>query len=267
MLHYVTSATRSSGTETNFVHEMRIPADHDTISLVSALFPKSIYTIQEGRNEFLLGATTYTVPEGSYGVLQLAAELNVLVGSGFCTFSNRLGKFTFTSAEPTLSFPATSLLHPLLGFAYNSTNAFAAGTLQSARVVEFQSLGQCNVTCNAVTDLSAASYDSLIASFPCATSPDYAWISWLNPDIERTGKPLARQSAGTLATSTIRFALLDEDSAPIDLHGLGVTLVLRTWKHESLVDEVRKLTRTVSDLAAYIVERDRLRALPGPAKN
>lgn len=266
-LHYVSSKTCiHMDRTTSFSHELRLDPSHNRISLISCSFPKVSYTVDTPSNRFALDATVFELPIGCYSARELCVELCLLVAvPGFATLNARLGMIAFTHpTAATLSFPADSLLHNLMGFEAGSVNSFVGGTLLSTNIIELQPVSLVHVTCSVVEDGSGAVYDNLLQCFPVNDHGDFAWVNHVNPDVEATSKRLVRQNQTGLAIVPVWFAFYDEDSRLLNLRGLPVFLQVRTWAHHDLHADLVLLQKQLRAFVDYVIQRDKYERMRQP---
>jgi hypothetical protein len=240
MLHTVSSEDRLSGSSTDFVTEMRIPSEHTTAALVSIQFPKSYYLIHEGKNQFMIGSTTYSIDEGNYSLTELLTSLNTKIAPNSVEYLKRISKLKFYSSQSTLQFPASSELHTVFGFDRSSVYNFITGSLTAPHIINLNSISNVYITSDMCTDMSAGSYGSQLHAF-AVVQPDLSIVDHTNPHID-IGKRLAfGKSAGLseFLTITPRFKILDQNGSVIDLNGHNVTMIIKTFREDRTHDLLR----------------------------
>lgn len=243
MLHHISSYQREDGDINNFRQTIKIPANHNRISLVSCSIPKSYYLIMDGHNTFLLDTVQYTLTPGNYSVKTFTTAINALISPASIAFSEITAKFTLTSTtRSVLSFPPDSQVAGVWGFAPGSVNSIVATKLTSTQVCNFQSVSTIYITSSLVAD-KVQRFSEILFTLPVSGSSDWSFISFDNPCVIETAKFCSLASAGdntSLLNLPVHFSLLDEDGYHIDTNGIDWTMTIRTWTHEPLYDLMKR---------------------------
>lgn len=235
MIHYINSQNRTDSNDppTNFKIELLIPSSHDRVSLVSANFMKSFYTITDGENTFKINSTTYTVPEGSYELQDFIDEVNTLITAvGTLTFSNLTGKMTITSSTATTFTPQS--LCKYFGFEDTIYN-FSSQTVTSINICDFQKYDELYLTTDIVATNSINVFDNVLHNVFVTSVPYNSDIYYENPQIKETSKelvinrPYIQDSVDRLIKRVVQFSLIDKDGNVIDLNGQDLRLVITTY--------------------------------------
>jgi hypothetical protein len=228
-LHYINSRTRESGVSGQFTHKIKLPTNHDTISLISCSIPKSWYLIPNtNENFFYLGATKISLPVGNYTVNTFLETVNNLIAPSLIVFSATTGKFTITSSAGSISFPADSRINQLFGFAQGSTTNFA-GTIISPSIVNFQSINTLYICLDIVRDNSYGIANCLY-SLPVTNTVDYSYVTFQNSSVVDTSKHLSIPKSNSDAVLDLKVSILDEELQIVDLNGVDMTLTFKTWE-------------------------------------
>ena len=261
---YINSRNRLSGTDSNF--NIYLPIDtsmkYDHVTLLQANIPKTYYQVNTGYNTFTLventSQVTITVPIRTYN-RQLFATIiaNLLTANSpnaltyQISYSNtniepETGLFTYTvsggTIQPSLIFPASSLLYEQMGFAYASTNTFSSGELTSTAVCNFASetslFIRSDVCFNYYSQdnvlqeiyVGGVSYNSVIA-FQNVCSIDYS------KKVVKTG-------------NVFNFSLTDENGNILDLNGVNMVFTILFYRNsptEKLLEHYIRLKANKND--------------------
>lgn len=242
MLHHISSYQREDGDINNFRQSIKIPANHNRVSLVSCSIPKSYYLIMDGHNTFLLDTVQYTLTPGNYSVRTFATAINSLIAPAHLSFSDITAKFTLVdSVHTSLSFPEDSQVAGVWGFPPGSTNTITATKLVSTQVCNFQSVSTIYITSSLVAD-KVQRFSEILFTLPVSGTSDWSFISFDNPCVLETAKftTLPTTDNTTLLNLPVHFSLLDEDGYRIDTNGIEWNMTIRTWTHEPLYDLMKK---------------------------
>jgi hypothetical protein len=230
-LHYINSRTRESGISGQFVHKIKLPTNHDTISLISCSIPKSWYLIPNTEeNFFFLGTTKISIPVGNYTVNTFVETINTLIAPSTATFSALTGKLTIVSSATSISFPANSRINQLFGFAQGSVNNFVGGQISSDSIVNFQSVNTLYICLDIVRDNSYGIANCLFA-LPITNAVDYSYLTFQNTSVNETSKHLTIPKSNSDAVLDVKISILDEELQPVDLNGIDMTLTFKTWEY------------------------------------
>ena len=242
MQHHISSHTKISGTQSEFIHEINIPSDHTHISLVTIQLPKTFYGVAENHNFFNLDGQTYTLPHGNYSVTTLIQTLNTLISPTVVSFNRSTFKLSFTGGNrASLSFPGMSRLWRTLGFDEGVVNLFSNDSLTSTNVINLAAIQQVSVICDLVNDLSVTSWGNSLATVYPNSSPDMSFIWWSNPQVKYTGKMLKQSSSKSnqMITYNARFSVIDDHEHAIEFNGHDIHLILYSWKEEKHYDMIK----------------------------
>jgi hypothetical protein len=220
--------------------------NYDYVCLLSAVFPKTYYLVQEGYNTFTLSEngtnTTITVTPGNYNYKSFATYMSALLTSsssqGYVyvlstpgSSQAQTGKYTITvtnngAVQPKLIFSANNNLHEQFGFSRASTNSFVASTITSVNVVNFQIEPALYVHSPDMVDNKGDDVLAVVFS----SSPDFSSIVYDCPQIEARSKKLKSIS------NTYEIAITDEDKIPIDFNGNNCILEILFYKKDNIND-------------------------------
>lgn len=233
-IFYINSRNRSTGTDGDFTYDIDLKGLKATHAVIlQAYIPKSYYLI-DAKNTFELvegkDVATVTIDPGSYSrssfKSQLQTRLNEASPNGWAyTISNpttseaETGKFTFAvsgNGGEQPEFNIGSNLWEQLGFDPDTVNTFESNSLTSTNVINLQSEQTLFIHSNLVQDK-----DSVLQEIYSSNSLNFSGISFSNHAPDMYAKPLA-----TLDSSIFRFYLTDENSNPINLHGLNIVFTL-----------------------------------------
>jgi hypothetical protein len=220
--------------------------------------------VQAGRNTFTLQedakTATITVPEGNYSASAFAITLaqllttaspNTLTYAITAPSSARVvnqGKFQYSVSTSDQKTPTQACrfvigpyLYEQLGFAKDSTQSFTAGALVSANVVSFQ----LENTLFIHSDIANNGRDDVLIAIFASSTPDYASITYLNPN-----PPFWSRALTTQTTNSYRFSLTDEDGQLINLNGRNMVFTVLVYKEDDLARKYAqiKLTELASTL-------------------
>lgn len=235
---HVNSRNRLSGTDSDFVYEIRPRAGFDRVVVLNAQIPKSYYLIAAPYNTFVLDEggvlTTITFRPGNYSRRSFQSELNsLLAAEAKYTYTVSYpdaatepdtGKYTFTvtnnATQPKFIF--RSSIYEQFGFERNSTNTFVGNSLVSANVLKFQ----VEDTLFLYSDMVGGENKSnILQEFFAASQTNFSNITYICPDPERYSRKILN-----IAKTTFEFKLLDEDGQAIDLNGLNMVFTLLLFK-------------------------------------
>lgn len=252
---FVNSRDRISGTDENFLYNIKFPDNEfDRVVVLNALIPKSYYLIQNGpfENIFELqedaATVTVTVPVGSYLL---------------STFKNTIGAL-LTTASPsgltyTLTYPANNLpdtgkwtythngavqssiivnqhFFEPMGFIAGSTNAFTGATLESTCVIKLQSEDRLKISSNCCLN----GRDDVLVSINSTSSINYSSINYICPAPEFYSRILSSKN-----NNTYSFTLTDEDGELIQLNGLNLNFTLLFYKKDPIFDQIRNFMKMI----------------------
>jgi len=155
---HINSKDRYSGTTSNFIYKISLPADiKNTIthcSIIMLSVPKSFYQIEEGLNNFILNENgtniTITILPGNYKKIQLFNKLISLLNSA--TLNNLIyniedeyndhdtGKLKITITNNINNYQVYLLfnkndIYKILGFTFNKNYYFNNNILTSENVI------------------------------------------------------------------------------------------------------------------------------------
>lgn len=225
--HYITIERASRKTV-----DLHIPEGHNTLAVVNVSFSKSYYNVRPGENEFKLDSTTHSLTPGAYDIDEFLTAINTAISPSSVSLSSITGKMTLTSSANELSFPSTSSIWKMMGFAQESTNTISS-TLESTYICDLQAITQVYICTDAIRDDSSHQFGDMLATFYVNDSPDYSNIIWYNPKTEMTGKPLRfklRQNYALPCT----FSVLDQSGNLLELNGGNISMTLVSWKDEDI---------------------------------
>lgn len=248
-IHYLSSLERTSGDSSNFTCKIKVPTNHDVVSLVSASIPKSWYNIPDTtENYFYIDSTRYELAIGNYSIEDFLEAVNLLISPHSMNLNSRTAKFDFETLTATaLICPTNSRINQLFGFSQGSTNAFSGGLLSSSRIVNFQSVNTIYVVSDIVWDMSY-NFSGCLYSLPVNNTSDLSYYTFLNTNIEQTAKHLKIPTANTDIEVEMRVTILDEEDRVINLNGVDLNLSIRTWKHQDYTQELLKVQKSIRDL-------------------
>lgn len=221
--YYFDTESALGGDPSKSIYDFSIDINptHDRISLYQIELPKSMYNLPSGSNTFYIGATLHTIPPGNYTLQSLLSYLNAINGL-VVTFSKLTGKFTFTGAFPYISFPQSSIVYLVLGFAYLSVNGFVNGSLVSTNVINLQTNTTINLHCTLCRNDTLGPSSDLLQKLEIANVSDYNVFQFQNEQIRYTSKIL-------VPNKTLTVKLTNEYDEHINLNGLNFNFVLCTF--------------------------------------
>lgn len=249
---YINSRERESGSDSNFVYNIKLAPDveADSIVVLNALIPKSYYLIQDTTpfdNVFELVengvSVTITIPIGSYSLTTFKNTIASLLTSHspnsltyLITYPSSTqpdtGKFTYSSSNPAIqsTFVFNDHMYEPMGFLRSSTNPFTAGVLTSSCVLKLQAedriLIRSNLTSNS-TD------DDILISINSSTSVNYSSIAWTNPSPEWYVHKLSTKNS-----SSCYFQITDEDGELLNLNGLNCNFSILIFKANDIYQKI-----------------------------
>jgi hypothetical protein len=261
-LFYLNSATKLSGTTSNFTVPLQIPQgeQYDRITVLQANIPVSYYLIQAGYNTFILKegtqSVTITIPPGNYNVNSFASM--VAGGTGLLTTNspngytytmtyptsftqNNTGLYTYSVNSSAMTISIITSTYPVfeqLGFPSNSTNMFVAGsgvsTLISSNVLKF--INEDTLFIHA--DLCDNGSDDILQEIYNNNNSALSNISFLSTDPLSYSKKLTTNKA-----QTISISLTDENNLPINLNGLNMVVTIMLYKDPKFYQQFEAYVR------------------------
>lgn len=248
---YVDSHRRVSGSHSNFLYNINLPADQDfdRVVVLNAIIPKSYYLVQTNENTFSLteGVTTVTVtlPVGCYILgafsTKVASVLNTASPNGWVytvTFpavasNTNTGKFTYAvtgnSSQPSFTFGEH--LWEQMGFEKNRTYSFSGSSLVSSNVIKLQVEDRVFINSNI---MEGTTENSVLQEVNSASSPDFSSIVYQATCPEYYSKKLVASPS-----STYNFNITDEDGRELNMNGLNVNFTLLLYKENDILVRLR----------------------------
>jgi hypothetical protein len=234
LVYHIDSDNKGVGeSHSSFNAEILIPdkMKYNRVALLQAEIPKSYYLVLRGKNYFTLVEEgverMIEIPIGNYGrrsfIEELAEQMNLdgaTIQYSF-TWTSLTGKLYITVsgnvAQPYIVFDNITQIHKQLGFDLGSTNMFVGDVLESDNVCVFRRTTALYIK----SDICMATHNttqsaSVLQEMFVSSSPDYGSISFVNPDVTMTSKPLNKSS------SVYHFELYDTDGNNLDLNGVSM---------------------------------------------
>jgi hypothetical protein len=274
-IYYINSRERTTGTNSNFSYEIKLPAGNnfDRVVCLQASIPKTYYLVQSPGNTITLTEdgkdAKITLPEGNYGVeslktvlaTQLTAESKASLNSYTYTITSPdefkttgTGKLTFTVSGNGLIQPIINLtdsnLYEILGFNENSINQFTANSLTSPNVINLQKESTLYIHSDICQDNESNVLQELFAS----NNPDFTSVVYNCTNADLYAKKLTNNRS-----NIFNFQLLDENDREIHLNGGNMVFTLCVFKK---IDTYRNLDRFINISTARILKRIEASEMP-----
>lgn len=268
---YIDSDYALSGDCGNFNYAFNLPKNRvfDSVAVLQASIPKSYYVVREGLNTIVLtegaSSVTITITAGNYSMESFRVTLQAALNSNSphswvytitrptVTTAVSTGKYTFgvtgNTSQPSLYFPAQSLLYKQCGFNWNSTNTFVAGSIVSRNVVNFNTVQAVIIKSDMIEGSGTNSVHgaSVLQEVYSFNVYDYSTIGFQTTDSITNAKKL-KANDFTIAN----FTITDLDDQIIDFNGQSMNMSLLFFKR-STYDEMALLDlkmRYYQDLTA-----------------
>lgn len=140
------------------------------VKISSAVFPISMYVINNNNNKLYISNTLYTLTNGNYSTYTLRDHLNTLLSSASITvsYSNITNKFTFTKASSFTINSTSTCLHEL-GFA--DSTAYSGTSIVSPYMADLSGVKNiyvCSDLCVNNIDTSNKAFSNILLSLPVA---------------------------------------------------------------------------------------------------
>lgn len=259
---YINSASRSSGTSSQFNIDLRgkfaQPNNYDHIVLTSASIPKSYYLIGTFTSTFTMTENSFvrtvTIPTGNYTFTGLASQLatsltaSSLLGLTFSvTGITQTGKYLFSytgAADVTFDLSNSQIAH-IIGFDH-AIYTFTSQTLTSANVVNLQLTSTLQIQSNIV-----GGQDTVLSEV-IPTIAAFGQILFTENSPAYVSKPLNNN-----ISTNYTFWITDSSGRQIDLNGLDWQCVVVVYKadtyHLKLLTD-KKLELMSKSIGAPILE-------------
>jgi hypothetical protein len=249
---FVDSDYALEGEAGKFTYKINIPKNREYthVSLLQASIPKTYYLVREGANSLILTEDSSTVSiditPGNYSMHSFRSVLQSLLTShspnGYTyivsqpntSTQSSTGKYTITVSgngliQPIISFPSSSGIYAQCGFAEGSSNQFAADTLVSSRVVNFNNITGLMVLSNMIEGIGADSRhgSAVLQEIYQFNTTDYSNVGFQNADPLNTAKPLISSHP-----DVVEFSITDLDDNVINFNGGSVNFSLIIFKKD-----------------------------------
>jgi hypothetical protein len=250
---YINSAQRASGTSSNFVIGISIPASekYTHVSLLQASVPVSYYLINKNANTFVLNEngvnTTITIEAGNYNInsfTKIVSQLLTTASPNHWTYTatypkdftqNNTGKINWSvagnSSQPSfiMSSDPRNYLYLQFGLAQGSTATFVGNSLTSINVVSFVVENTLFLHSNLVSDGT-----DILQSFFSTSDQALSNVIWQNNDPISFSKKINDN-----ASQSISFSLTDENGGLINLNGQEIVFTLLFYRQSNLLDLIK----------------------------
>jgi hypothetical protein len=231
---YISSADRNSGNSNDFLlflDDELLRDQHKDLAVSEAIIPHSYYAINDNNNTFECGPTgadTITITNGNYTssefATHLATQLNVvLVPTYSVSFSTNTGKFTYSTGDASeFVLVADTKNYKYLGFAKNSSNSSASGSLVSTNVINISGTEYVDILSNlqvASENSSNLNRDVLARIYPNSSAFSSIFFNATTDNaVHFAGQHINR----------MHIRLVDEHGDALDLNGLDWNFTLKT---------------------------------------
>jgi len=226
----VDSASRSSGTSSNFTSTLAIPHNNEfnKCSVLMAEIPKSYYPLDSTTtNTFLVNAVTVTIPPNVFytgtslatactTALLAALPANVIT----VTYVSNTGMFKFVAATSTFTLTFTDLLAKYFGFESGTVYTDTALTTNAVNIANLNRYDVLYVR----SSISVNNNDDILMTLFPASYPDVSLIAYSTPDIFG-----ASVNVGNNKSNSHSFNIQDINGKNVDLHGVGCRFVISMW--------------------------------------
>jgi hypothetical protein len=273
---YINSNQRSSGTDSNFqfsIPNFPVSKNFDSCCLLTAIIPKSFYTLPNGFNTFTLfeGASSVliTMPPGNYNISSLLYTLTywlntlspngntyvltnpspsapdtILIPNTTKDISNDpdTGKILFqTSGTQNTHFVFGNVINicQAMGFNTNSTSATFTSTIPliAPNVVNVTVLNTIYISMDEVNN----GIDNILQEIPNSTLGSMGIINYQNTNIEAWSKPYKGNKQNVW-----HIRLIDEYQNTIQMNGVYWSMSLLLYKRETLKYDLTKILNKFS---------------------
>lgn len=265
---YINSATKVSGTDTNFSFKLSLPSNNrfDKVCLLQLSIPKSFYNFPVGENTFTLTELgvgyTVNIPYGNYNVINLCSKLSQLLtsssGNGWVYTvsypspdSADTGKLTFrvtgsAGQQPSLKFSTSC--YTQLGFSRNSVNTFTSGTLESVNYISLSPVNRIYVKSSMCSTNEQSILQEVLQTFP-----DNSFIYFQQYDIQANSKNFTNN-----ISEVFDFSITDYFGNSISTNGLPVQLSVLCYEKNNY-DEMAKQDLIIKNLERlYSIEEEKI---------
>ena len=250
---FVDSDYNTGGRTGDFNYTIDLPSSHDfdSVVLLQGSFPKSYYVVRSGHNSFTLtegvSSATITLTAGNYTMaafrtaLQAALIANSPSGYTYAVtmpsfnLAVNTGKLTYGvtgngGTQPSFFFPTSSLLYHQMGFDYNSTNTFAASSLISTNVCNFNTVRGLIVKADCVEGegVSTPIGSNVLQEILSFNTYDFSNIGFANPAAEYSAKRLKKGTG-----KTFNFKITDLDDNVLEFNGQSCNFTLAFFKRDN----------------------------------
>lgn len=255
---FIDSDYRDSGTSGSFGYRLNLPKNekYDSVAVLQASVPKTYYLVRSGHNTFTLTenglSATITITPGNYSMASFRTVLQAAMVAGSprgytytvtqpaTASAASTGKYTFAvtgngGVQPIITFPSSSLIYLQLGFDFASTNTFAANTLTSANVVNFNSVIGMMIKCDMIDNVASDETHggAVLQEIFNFNTTDFSNIGFQNSNVVFNAKRL--KNVGSLP-SYANFTITDTNDQVLDFNGGSLNFSLVFFQRDNYHD-------------------------------
>lgn len=242
--------------------------DYTHVALGNLSFPKNYYLVRNQVTiEYKKDLTDYTldIPAGNYSYLSLMAYINnaqsdFVMSYNDTTIQPDIQKYSYlfgacASAQFT-NIPDVYLAHAL-GFnpstVYSATPQGPDCVLESARLIDFQSVNMCFIK----TNIIESEQSKILAAFIVNNNQYGSYVTYTNPDIQNSLKVI-----NTKGQNNLTLDIFDENNEIIQFEGF-ITYTLLFYKFVErpivIIDKFEKLLNMLSKFFEYVIHTDEIK--------
>lgn len=204
---------------------IKIPQNHNRISVLNASLPKTYYVIQDSSNTFLLDSTEYTVPVGNYSSSELITAINSLT-TGVASFSlSTLTNLVTITSTVSDTIQCTASVARCLGLEKDTEYSFSDNIVTSIRPINFQQVLEVAILCDLAIDTSAANPANMLGKIPMSDQYYSNIINYVNPNPEMSSKALVNNPV-----KYVTLTLQNEDEETINFNNSEIRLTLVSYE-------------------------------------
>ena len=239
----INSHDRMYGSDSDFT--VKLPINHsmsfDQCALISAMIPKSWYTVDSNNNQFTLSEGTsssvITIATANYDAFTFQDTLfdalndNSPHNYGYSvSFDESALKYTVVvsgngGVQPSLTFSGCSP-HSLFGELRDTTASFSSDSWTSNHAVLFQNTKYVTIKCSIVEDHGKVGHDpDVLAHIPVENIPDGGMINYSINLLEAHSRILKGSN------NLVRFGLYDDCGGLMNMNNHFVKLIFMTYNH------------------------------------
>jgi hypothetical protein len=232
---------------------MIIPRSHNRVTLLSAQIPKTYYLITESNRRFSIGSTDYLIDIGNYTTSQLISHLNVKAAPNVFGYSDRTAKISLTTVQLSITV-SSQRLRKVFGLT-SAVTSIVSSPQEFPNVACMAATGQIWICTNLVQNEGDIAIGNALSHFFCNALSTLSFIVYDNSAPNESSKALGFIPGGDGdVTVDATFCILDDNEERVDLNGLGMDFVLRTWYQGP---DLYPLVQSLGQAWSKVVSEDR----------